>query len=363
MTDRDWTFGYVIGRSDRQPDDRRVGHPQHRGASRRSAMRITWCWRPARGSVSVTAITPTLMGGGATMTNVTVTGSGFSGGTPEVYLVQHGQPTRPPMSRSEQHVADLFVRRPAGTHEHLRRDRPQQRLLRDAGGGGDSRPDGAGQRRLRGCPTPAALRSADPSDTEPVYAWSFLDELVRDDPIHLPTCPSLPFTAGGHYASMTTGEGEIERAWQTLKTNPHGQYTFTGYFAGGGSNVVTIKLVDGAAPGRAGDCVHDRANRQRYLRLAEQSVSGYALSALTTVVWEMTDAIGPCATHADGLTVLGCSATRSCRRRAGRRRGPGRLRRVPGLLAHWESGRRAAPGHLQVPGHPGARRPSGRRDQ
>jgi hypothetical protein len=143
--------------------------------------------------------------------------------------------------------------------------------------------------------------------------WNTLDELNRDRGVHSP-CPTIP--NGDHYGSMTTGDGELERAWQTLAVSPGWTYRFAGQFAGGaataggqpGSNDVKIKLLNGDETGEliAERIVHSGADAYPWI---PAEVSGVARSSVMTIMWEMSETSGDSATHADALVF---EATVSC---------------------------------------------------
>ncbi len=136
--------------------------------------------------------------------------------------------------------------------------------------------------------------------------WNFLDELLRDASVHVPTCPGVP--DGIHHGSMTTGLGELEQAWQTVAVNPGSVYRWSGQFAGGGTNDVRIKLLNGDESGTliSETLVHTGAVPYDW---TPAQVEGAAPSTVMTLMWEMDGAVDASATHADALVfevTIGC---------------------------------------------------------
>ncbi|MGQ9650170.1 MAG: IPT/TIG domain-containing protein [Phycisphaerae bacterium] len=128
-------------------------------------------------------------------------------------------------------------------------------------------------------------------------------EFVRDGNVHYPAACPCPYSAGGHYGTMSTGFGNELRAWQTLKVMTGRTYRFAGWFAGGGTNTVTIKLVDGSDPTAtplASTTVSSPGEASTTWKYS--SVQANAASDILTVVWELTGAADASATHADGFT-------------------------------------------------------------
>jgi hypothetical protein len=136
--------------------------------------------------------------------------------------------------------------------------------------------------------------------------WNALDELLRNSSVHVPTCPGLP--DGDHYGSMATGEGELEQAWQTLAVNTGFRYRWSGQFAGGGTNEVRIKLLNGDESGAVlGEIVvHTGTGPYDWTPF---EVEATAISNVMTVMWEMSGATDDSSTHADALvfeTIIAC---------------------------------------------------------
>ncbi len=137
--------------------------------------------------------------------------------------------------------------------------------------------------------------------------WNFNDDRFRDHFVHQPTCPN-PQT-GGHYGSMTTGADrgfQDQHAWQTISVTPGQVYSFGGWFAGGGTNRVTIRLRDGGLAGTilAETIVYDCTSSCSAYDWTEDSVTAMAPGSVMTVEWHMSNATDDSATHADGLTFV-----------------------------------------------------------
>jgi hypothetical protein len=161
------------------------------------------------------------------------------------------------------------------------------------------------------CPVPAGGIQGFPTGWLPYevagYGWGTV--LFRDSDRFAPTCPS----PAGHYASSISdtggGASPTARAAQTFLVTANQQYTLTGYFAGGGSNTVTIKMRDGddlatAIPGAA-ETVHAPGGQYDWTFAA---VTGKPTTDLLTVEWDIAlNGNGPHAAHADGLEVAICN--------------------------------------------------------
>lgn len=158
---------------------------------------------------------------------------------------------------------------------------------------------------------PAANLNCDPRtpNTDRIDFWNFSDQLIREGDVHAPAeCPLLSCScptqmegcAGGHYASMSTGEGEDEIAWQTLKVIPGSGSNFGGFFSWGGSGTVNIKLVDGYGPDGT---VLASTSVPQGNEWCFASVEGFAQGHLVTVVWELVGTTPgvPSAVHADSM--------------------------------------------------------------
>lgn len=161
---------------------------------------------------------------------------------------------------------------------------------------------------------PAAPQTCNTSTGAP-DGWNFEVELVRDHNVWQPTCPRNvpapdPPEQHGHYGSMTTGFGELPRAWQTMAVQFGARYRFSGYFAGGGGNTVTVKLLNGDINGEPIVSTVVQSGLESY-DWTYAEVEGQASGAVMTVVWEMTDTAGGAhGSHADGfefvMTAAGC---------------------------------------------------------
>jgi hypothetical protein len=161
---------------------------------------------------------------------------------------------------------------------------------------------------------PFAPLNCDPRtpNFDPVTGWYASDELIREGDVFLPAeCPHLSCDcpeqltgcAGGHYASMSTGVGVDQVAWQTIKVSPGANAIFGGWFSWGsdGAGTVNIKLVDGFGPDGTvlATAAVPEGNDWCY-----SSVSGFTTSDLVTVVWELADTVDgiAAAVHADSMT-------------------------------------------------------------
>ncbi len=126
----------------------------------------------------------------------------------------------------------------------------------------------------------------------------------RDHDVFIPaTCPS---PAGGHFASLTWDRGGDIIAYQTIAAVPDAEYTFGGWFAGGGAGDVVLELRDGNLDGTliTSEIVHESVGTGAY-DWKQGQVVGQALSDVITVVWKLqASGFGLHASHADGLTVL-----------------------------------------------------------
>jgi hypothetical protein len=148
------------------------------------------------------------------------------------------------------------------------------------------------------------------------HGWSFDIELVRDHSVWEPTCPRnvpapTPPEQHGHHGSMTTGFSELPRAWQTLAAEFGARYRFSGYFAGGGGNTVTISLLDGEIDGEPIASTVVQSGLEAY-DWTYAEVEAMAPGTVMTILWEMTGTVaGAHASHADGLEFVmiapGCS--------------------------------------------------------
>ncbi|MBI4579631.1 MAG: hypothetical protein HY718_08020, partial [Planctomycetes bacterium] len=127
--------------------------------------------------------------------------------------------------------------------------------------------------------------------------WSTDTNMSREGNAPLP--PSCPSPAGGHYGTMSSGEGGTLRAWQTIQAQQGGSYTFSGYFAG--SADCTIALLNGDENGTVlnSTAVFTGGDGGTW---HQASVTATATSSVMTVMWRIDNATpeGP-GGHADGL--------------------------------------------------------------
>jgi hypothetical protein len=296
-----WTLGYVMGApsgnlitavwdTDNDAQGAKIGHADK--------LVLQECTTP----VTVTAFSPAVAGSGSILTEAIVTGSGFSNGSPTVYLVRPGATAvgTNVMILDDGHLQCNFDLAQAGLG-------PMDVIVSNNGcfatldDGVFTAPSAGlinGEFELpeapQVCGTPVA--------TLPT-GWSFSTpaQSTRDGDYDIPTCPRLN-PAGDHYMSLSTGDGNDMSAWQTIYVTPSRVYQFGGWFAGGGTNSVTLKLVDGASP--TGTVLASRTfNPSGPYDWMAKSVQGTAASSLMTVVWEMTGPVGQSVSHADGLYV------------------------------------------------------------
>ncbi len=314
----DWTFAYVEGTASGELmtaawEVTPVGN---------EAPQVVWtdalvleeCTQP----VTLTSIDPPAVANDEVGPIVlTITGSGFSGGTPEVIFSTLGQTI---FGTNVNVVNDTTL-----TCEVSDLPMPGAVLydvIVRSNGCIDSLDDG-----FISAPTtianpgfeeplaPLFCGSEDPEDPrisnlEPVSYWNASDELIREGLVQFPIeCPLLSCACpelltgcdGGHYASMSTGEGEDEVAWQALKVDAGAGITFGGWFSWGGTGNVNIKLVDGYGPDgtQIASASVPTGNDWCY-----STVQGFALSEVVTVVWELVDTANgsPAAVHADSMT-------------------------------------------------------------
>lgn len=132
--------------------------------------------------------------------------------------------------------------------------------------------------------------------------WSATDGFRRDGSVHVPTCPPVD---GIHYGSLHIGATFPQRAWQTISVNSGWTYRFGGDFAGGGPNAVRLRLLDGDINGTP-IAVNEFYNSSAVeppdgYPWTQYGVEGTAVSAVMTVVWEMSGS-GASAAHADNLS-------------------------------------------------------------
>ncbi len=157
---------------------------------------------------------------------------------------------------------------------------------------------------------PPAEVECDPEElTGPATGWNFNDDRWRDHFMSRPTCPRDVPGPGthGHYGSLTTGAERgyrDQKAWQTLSAQPQQVYKLSGWFAGGGTNVVNIRMREGDIDGPIRDTteVYACSTGCGDYDWGPASAGAMALTDVMTVEWELTGATGESATHADGFT-------------------------------------------------------------
>lgn len=260
--------------------------------------------------VSVVAVSPTSLNSGMPGASLAISGSGFLGGAPEVYLVRTGGTVKADSVQVNSAnkmtcMFDIPVQAYAAWDVVVK----NQGCFATLANAVDIAPGALmnGEFELPAeplsCGPPPTIR------TSPVVGWSFSSQLIRDGNVHYPVPCPCPDSLGGHYGSMSTGDGIPQQAWQTLRVSRNGRYRFSGYFAGGGSAQVSLKLIDGADPDGSplAQTFVNLAGDTYSWRFAEVEAS--APGELMTAVWEMASPSGICATHADGLVF---ESTRQC---------------------------------------------------
>jgi len=308
---QDWTFAHVSGTASGGIITA-AWEVENQGAN---GPRVAWtdhlvlseCTQPVSvASVDTYAVANDTVG----PITLTITGSGFTG-TPEVYLTRIGQTIVATdvavLSDTELTCQVTGLASPATQAFEV--------VVRN-NGCIDSRANGfvSAQTAILNeqFEEPSAALECDPRKpkTDPVSYWHFADELIREGDVHAPAeCPLLSCScpepmegcAGGHYASMSTGEGEEERAWQTLKVTPGSGVIFGGWFSWGGPGTVNLKLVDGYGPNGT---VLATAPVPQSNEWCYSAVEGFATGHLVTVVWELVGTVNgtPSAVHADHMT-------------------------------------------------------------
>ena len=160
------------------------------------------------------------------------------------------------------------------------------------------------------CPVPTGGIPGWPTDwlAKEIAEYGYENVLLRDSDRSAPTCDPLP-DGLDHYASSLSDEDSAgAEAWifQTFKADPTKSYTFSGQFAGGGNNIVTIELHDGddLSPLLNSTIVRNGGPATDW---ASSFVSGQPTGDLLTVMWHIKTTGGaPHAAHADALTLLTC---------------------------------------------------------
>ncbi len=313
---QDWTFAHVTGTASGGIITA-AWEVENQGAN---GPRVAWtdhlvlseCTQP----VSVASVDPYAVANDTVgPITLTITGSGFTG-TPEVYLTRIGQTI---VATDIAVLSDTEL-----TCEVSGLPTPDTQAFEVVvrnNGCLDSLPEGfvSAQTAILNeqFEEPSATLECDPRKpkTDPVSYWHFADELIREGDVYMPAeCPLLSCNcpepaegcAGGHYASMSTGEGEEERAWQTLKVAPGNKCTFGGWFSWGGAGTVNLKLVDGYGPNGT---VLATAPVPQTNEWCYSAVEGYAAGHLVTVVWELVGTVNgsPSAVHADYMTFASTS--------------------------------------------------------
>ncbi len=248
---------------------------------------------------------------------LTITGSGFSGASPEVIFATQGQTifgTNVLVVNDTTltcEVSDLPAPGAVAFDVIVRSNGCIDSLIE----GFVSAPTTIANPGFEEPVAPLFCGSEDPQDPripnlEPVSYWNFSDELIREGVVQFPLeCPLLSCACpeattgcdGGHYASMSTGEGEDEVAWQALKVDASAGVVFGGWFSWGGVGNVNIKLVDGYGPD--GTLIASTSVPEGN-DWCFSSVEGFALSEVITIVWELVDTVNgsPAAVHADSMT-------------------------------------------------------------
>ncbi len=317
--DNDWTFGYVSGDittglltaewdSDLDDTGVKVTHADD--------LLLEECTVP----VDITSIDTTSGASEESLAGLTITGSGFSGGSPMVVFVRPGTTIFATnvsaindttlgfdidlagagfgamdviVSNNGCYATliDGFFTAPADLLNGEFED--PEVLIEDPQNPGEFIPDPP-------CDGPL-LGEAD--------IWSTTDptKFRRDDTVLADalTCPN-PNAAGGHYASLSTDQAETLQVWQTIKVDPGRNYLLSGWFAGGGGTTVTLRLIDGIDPlgtEIASEIVMQTSGAEQ-VDWQFGSVSGSPTMEFMTVIWEMTgDGLGAAASHADGLII------------------------------------------------------------
>jgi hypothetical protein len=309
--DNDWTFGYVEGSvtgdlvtavwdTDNDAEGNKIGHADDLVLEECTA------------AVSVASISETTAASEGTL-SVTITGSGFSGPTPAVYLVREGTTI----------VATNVV---VGDDSTLTCDFD----MSTAGFGyldvivgnngcyatlGDAIFAAPAQIQNPEFENPVILDDQVPPEpalpclgavegSVDIWEVSDLTKFRRDDTVLADalTCPN-PNAAGGHYASLSTDQAEILQVWQVLKVIPGRNYLVGGWFAGGGSATVTLRLINATDPGgvEVASATVMQTTGVEQTDWVEGTVEGRPTDEFMTVIWELTGGGGAAASHADGF--------------------------------------------------------------
>lgn len=140
------------------------------------------------------------------------------------------------------------------------------------------------------------------------YGWE--NVLLRDSDQFVPSCPPPD---GAHYASSLStndgGAGAFAEIYQTVAVTPGSLYVVSGQFAGGGNNIVTIRLVDGdinSSTTLGTTTVHNPGGA--YDWTFASVVATPPTQPYVTVVWKIDpEGAGPHAAHADALSLDLCT--------------------------------------------------------
>lgn len=129
--------------------------------------------------------------------------------------------------------------------------------------------------------------------------------LFRDEnQVWVPSCPP---PHGDHYASTTTSnDGGTLRMDQTFTISQGTTYTLSGYFAGGGANVVKLQLIDGVPTDSllSEVTIHDGGGGYDWQR---SFVAGTPSGPIVTVRWQVSNnGSAEKAAHADNLKLEEC---------------------------------------------------------
>ncbi len=161
-----------------------------------------------------------------------------------------------------------------------------------------------------GCP--ATPVTGFPTDWQPMeiagYGWG--NVLLRNSSDSPPTCPPPD---GTHYASsLSTNDGAAggyAKIYQTIAVTPGSQYVLSGQFAGAGTNIVSIELIDGditSTTSLGSTIVHNPGGTYDW---TFASVTGTPAQPYVTAVWKVDpEGAGPHAAHADALSLQVCSS-------------------------------------------------------
>lgn len=308
----DWTFGYIQGKPTGslmtvrwRVSTRNAGpHVAHA-----DALRLDVC----TGTITAASITPDNGDSTGNLTGVEIIGSGFSGGSvPKVMLGRTGlvpiNATNVVVQSDTRLTCDLdLTGQPTGTRELVvfkdgcvAKKTDAFLVLAPALVNGEFELPDPGL--PIDCVSPDSFLKGVPS------GWStgltVPGSMDRDHHVHRPlTCPS---SAGGHYGSLTIDRAGELSAYQTLRVTPTAEYTFSGQFAGGGSNQAVIRLIDGTLETGtvlAETPINDDAAGAPY-DWRTRSVKAFAPGAILTVVWNVTTSSQQShALHADELAV------------------------------------------------------------